>query len=92
MRKSDKLDTNITQIVDWINRWSENPVSFTVAIAGTEVKVAHQLGKIPSFAVQLITEDSTDHGVVYPGATAWTNTHIYITASVAGDYSIMLRR
>jgi hypothetical protein len=90
-RKTPDLQKDLDQIVAWING-ETSPVAMTVAVAGTEVAVAHGLGFIPSSAAQVVKETPTGTGVVYPGTTAWTNRLAYLTATVAGDYAVTFRR
>lgn len=85
------LEKDVRQIVDWINRLSE-PVTFTVLVAGTEVEVSHGVGKVPASVIPSVKETDTGQGVIYPGTTAWTNTAAYLTATVAGNYSVLFRR
>lgn len=84
-------DKDIDQILVWINSWSD-PISFTVAVPGTEVQIKHGLGYIPGSAIPAIQESTTGQGVIYPGTTPWDRTFIYLTATAAGDYSIIARR
>lgn len=93
----DSLDDNqnresdLNKLFNWINGWSD-PIAFTIAVAGTEVSVPHDMELIPAGAVPVVTEQPTGTGVVYPGTTAWTSTNVYLTATVAGDYVVVLRR
>lgn len=86
---SKELDMNA--LFNWINAWSD-PIDFTVATAGVEVAVSHEFETIPDSVLQIVRQSATGQGVVIPGTTAWTTTAVYLTATVAGDYAILLRR
>lgn len=81
----------VRRIVREINRETDE-ISLTVAIAGTEIAVAHGLNRTPTAARQVVTSAATGQGVVYPGTTAWDATNIYLTATAAGDYAVRIRR
>jgi len=81
----------LESIANEINRDGE-PISFTVAVAGTEVSISHKLNAVPSSAFQVVAATTTGTGVIYPGTTAWTATTIYLTATVAGVYHFRARR
>lgn len=75
----------------WINTWSD-VIEVDIASAGIEVDIEHGMEIIPSFLMQVVAADTTGTGVVYPGGTAWDREKIYVTATVAGTYHIVLRR
>lgn len=66
-------------------------LDFTVATAGVEVAIAHNLGVIPTEIVPVVKSGNASFANVYPGTTPWSETHVYLTASLAGDYSVMVR-
>ena len=84
-------DRDVQSLFDWINQQTE-PVKVTVAVAGVAVVVAHQLERVPRMAIQVACPLTTGVGSVYPGGVAWTTTTISLTATVAGDYFVIIRR
>ena len=88
--KPPELDLDVKNIVDYIN--AEEYIEFTVDTAGTEVTIPHKLEYIPRYFNQAGSETANGQGVIYSGSTAWTNTNVYLTATVAGTYAIILRR
>lgn len=88
--KPATLDLDIKSIVDYIN--SEEYVTFTVATAGTEVEIPHSLEHIPRYYSKVGNETTNSTGNIYSGTTPWTKSAVYLTATVAGDYSVILRR
>ena len=66
-------------------------LDFTVTTAGDEVAIAHNLGVIPVEIVPVVKVGNASFANVYPGTTPWSETHIYLTASLAGNYSVMAR-
>ena len=84
-----ELDLNA--VFNWINGFSD-VIEFTVAVGGTEVAVPHDMESVPASVIRVVTESATGQGVVFPGSTAWTETNVYLTATVAGDYAVILRR
>lgn len=83
---------NIEKLFDFINQFSD-VIQFEVVTAGTEVEIPHTLEAIPRQVFPVITEgDSVSFANVFPGTTAWTSSKVYLTASLAGTYNVILRR
>ena len=74
-----------------INRETDE-LSATIAGVGTEVAIAHQLDFIPTSFYQVVTQNTTGQGVLYPGSTAWDSTYIYVNATATGIYHLRVRR
>ncbi len=66
-------------------------IDFTIVTAGVEVAIAHNLGVIPSEVLPVVKTGKLSFANVYAGTTPWTETHAYLTASLAGDYSACFR-
>ena len=83
---------NINAVIDFINSFTD-VIDFTVVTAGTEVAIDHDLEYIPSIVIPITKEgDSVSFANVYPGSTAWTKSKVYLTASLPGNYHVILRR
>jgi hypothetical protein len=83
---------NIEKLFDFINQFSD-VIEFIVVTAGTEVEIPHALEAIPRQVFPVITEgDTVSFANVFPGTTAWTASKVYLTASLAGTYNVILRR
>lgn len=83
---------NLKALFDFINQFSDI-ISFEVATAGTEVEIPHKLEAIPRQVFPVVVEGATtSFANVFPGTTAWTTSKIYLTASLAGTYYIIIRR
>jgi hypothetical protein len=52
----------------------------TPAVANTEFTVAHGLGRVPMGFIVLLIDKA---GIIYKGATAWTDTDIFLKCNVA---------
>jgi len=85
-----QLDQDIQSLFDDVN--SNEYIEFTVAVAGTEVTVPHNLEHIPRYFKMAGSEIANGQGVVYSGSTAWNAVNIYLTATIAGTYAVILRR
>jgi hypothetical protein len=87
---SDKA--NIRALIDFVNSFSD-VIDFTVVTAGAEVEISHGLEAIPSQVFPVIKEgDTVSFANVFAGSTAWTTSKIYLTASLAGNYHVILRK
>lgn len=84
-------ETDFNALFNWVNGFSD-VLTFTVVTGGTEVSVPHTMELIPSHAAQVTTQLSTGQGAVIPGTTPWTVSAVYLTATVPGVYSVILRR
>lgn len=85
-------DQTLSDLVDFLNSFSQ-VINFTVATAGTEVKVTHELEYIPRHVFPVLMEnDTVSFANVYPGSSAWTKNEVYLTATLPGTYHIILRR
>lgn len=83
---------NIEKLFDFINQFSD-VIQFEVVNAGVEVAIPHNLEAIPRQVFPVIQEgDSVSFANIFPGTTPWTMSEIYLTASLAGTYSVILRR
>lgn len=84
-------ETDFNALFNWVNGWSE-VLLVVVTGPGVEVAVAHLMEAVPTLAVQVVTPGVTGTGTVYPGASAWTTSTVYLTATAAGTYAVILRR
>lgn len=83
---------NIDKLFEFLNGFSE-VIDFDVVTAGDEVEIPHDLEAIPRQVFPVIMEsDTVSFANVFPGSTAWTSSKIYLTASLAGRYHVILRR
>jgi len=64
---------------------------FTVVTAGVEVEITHNLGVVPTEVLPVVKPGKESFANVYSGTTEWTITTAYLTASLAGDYSVCFR-
>jgi hypothetical protein len=90
-------------LIDAINRLEAiasslfTVVYFTVATAGTEVAVSHDLGAVPASFVQvrnlerMTDKKPTGTGTVAAGTTGWSSTVVYLKADAAGTYAAIIR-
>lgn len=86
------VEQNINVLFDFLNSFSD-VIEFEVVTAGTEVEISHGLEAIPRQVFPVIVEGSSvSFANVYPGTTAWTKSKVYLTASLAGTYYVILRR
>ena len=89
--KDVELNQDLQALFDNIN--SSEYIGFEVLTAGTEVAIPHGLEHIPRYYTAVDNEVNTGSGAnVYGGSTAWTKRNIYLTATLAGTYTIILRR
>ena len=84
------LNADIQALFDNVN--SLEYIEFTVAVAGTEVAVSHNLEHTPRYFTHAGSQIANGTGVVYSGASAWTNKLAYLTATTAGTHAVILRR
>lgn len=83
---------NIEKLFDFINQFSD-VIQFEVVTAGVDVEIPHKLEAIPRQVFPVICEgDTVSFANVFPGVTPWTSSKIYLTASLAGMYNVILRR
>lgn len=88
----DSQESNLQTLFDFLNSFSD-VISFEVTVAGTEVLIPHKLEAIPRQVFPVILEgDTVSFANVFAGTTAWTTSEVYLTASLPGTYSIILRR
>ena len=62
-------------------------VSVTIAASGTDVKVQHALGYVPSGFLPI---NQNTAAVVYTGVTNWTAQSIYVRGSAAVTATLMI--
>lgn len=88
----ESIEKNIDALFDFLNSFSD-VIEFEVVTAGTEVEISHGLEAIPRQVFPVVVEGATvSFANVYSGTTAWTKSKVYLTASLAGTYYIILRR
>lgn len=85
-------EENLKALFDFLNQFSDI-ISFTVLVGGTEVEIPHKLERTPRQVFPVIMEgDTVSFANVFAGTTAWTQSKVYLTASLPGTYHVILRR